>query len=75
MILTFSPGDPAEKAGIPVGAVIRALDGVRVADIEAAIVKIRSYAPGTSVSVLVDMPTGGQRTFKVTLGSVPSSTD
>jgi putative serine protease PepD len=43
--------------------------------VEATIVKIRSYAPGTSVSVLVDMPTGGQRTFKITLGSTPSSTD
>jgi putative serine protease PepD len=74
-ILTLSPGDPAEKAGIPVGAVIRAIDGVRVADVEAAIVRIRSYAPGATVSVLVDMPTGGQRTFRITLGSVPSSTD
>jgi putative serine protease PepD len=74
-ILTLSAGDPAEKAGIPVGAVIRAIDGVRIADIESAIVKIRSYAPGASVSVLVDMPTGGQRTFKIILGSTPSSID
>jgi putative serine protease PepD len=74
-ISSLSKGEAAEKAGIPVGAVIRAIDGVRVADVEATIVKIRSYAPGTSVSVLVDMPTGGQRTFKITLGSTPSSTD
>lgn len=74
-ISSLSSGEAAQKAGIPVGAIIRAIDGVRVADVEATIVKIRSYAPGTSVSVLVDMPTGGQRTFKITLGSTPSSTD
>ena len=74
-ISSLSPGEAAQKAGIPVGAIIRAIDGVRVADVEATIVRIRSFAPGTSVSVLVDMPTGGQRTFKITLGSTPSSTD
>ena len=74
-ISSLSKGEAAEKAGIPVGAIIRAIDGVRVADVEATIVRIRSFAPGTTVSVLVDMPTGGQRTFKITLGSTPSSTD
>jgi putative serine protease PepD len=74
-ISSLSPGEAAQKAGIPVGAVIRGIDGVRVADVEATIVKIRSYAPGTTVSVLVDMPTGGQRTFRLTLGSTPSSID
>jgi putative serine protease PepD len=74
-ISSLSPGEAAQKAGIPVGAIIRAIDGVRVADVEATIVRIRSFAPGTTVSVLVDMPTGGQRTFKITLGSTPSSTD
>ena len=74
-ISRLSPGEAAEKAGIPVGSIIRSIDGVRVADIEATIVRIRSFAPGATVSVLVDMPTGGQRTFKLTLGSTPSSTD
>jgi putative serine protease PepD len=74
-ISSLSPGEAAQKAGIPVGAIIRAIDGVRVADVEATIVRIRSFAPGTTVSVLVDMPTGGQRTFKITLGSTPSSID
>jgi putative serine protease PepD len=35
---------------------------------------IRSIdAPGAVVTVLVDLPTGGQKSFKVTLGSTPSS--
>lgn len=74
-ISRLSTGEAADKAGIPVGAIIRAIDGVRVADIEATIVRIRSFAPGATVSVLVDMPAGGQRTFRLILGSAPSSTD
>lgn len=75
-ISRLSPGDPAAAAGIPVGAVIRSIDGLRVADVEATIVRIRSFAPGSSVSVVVDLPNnGGQRTFRVTLGSAPSSTE
>ena len=62
-------GEGAEKAGIPVGAIVTAIDGARIADQLAAIVKIRSYAPGTTVSVTVTMPTGGSKTFTVKLGS------
>lgn len=73
-ILRLSAGEGAEKAGIPAGAVIRSIDGVRVADDVAAIVKIRSYAPGAVVTILVDLPTGTSKSFTVTLGSAPSST-
>lgn len=69
----LSPGEAAEKAGIPVGGVIRTIDGVRITDQVAAIVKIRSYPPGSKVSVAVDLPTGGTKTFTVNLGSAPSS--
>jgi putative serine protease PepD len=71
-ISRLSAGEGAEKAGIPVGSVIRSIDGVKVVDNDTAIVRIRSYVPGTVVSVLVDLPTGGTKTFKVTLGSAPS---
>ena len=71
-ISRLSAGEGAEKAGIPVGSVIRSIDGVKVIDNDTAIVRIRSYVPGTVVSVLVDLPTGGTKTFKVTLGSAPS---
>jgi S1-C subfamily serine protease len=66
-------GGGAEKAGIPAGSVIRSIDGVKVANRDAAIVRIRSYAPGSTVTVVVDLPnSGGSKTFKVTLGSAPS---
>ena len=69
----LSSGEGAEKAGIPVGAVIKSIDGARITDEVAAIVKIRSYIPGTTVSVIVEMPSGGTKTFSVKLGSAPSS--
>ena len=72
-ILRLSPGEGAEKAGIPAGAVIRTIDGVKIPDEVAAIVKIRSYAPGTTITVVVDLPnSGGSKSFKVTLGTAPS---
>lgn len=74
-IARLSAGEGAEKAGIPAGSVIRSIDGVKISDEVAAIVKIRSYAPGTTVKVTVDLPTGGSKIFTVTLGSAPSSTN
>jgi putative serine protease PepD len=71
-ISRLSTGEGAEKAGIPVGSVIRSIDGVKVVNNDTAIVRIRSYVPGTVVSVVVDLPTGGSKTFRVTLGSAPS---
>ena len=68
----LSPGEGADKAGIPVGAIIRSIDGVKIPNTDTAIVRIRSYAPGATVSVVVDLPTGGSKTFKVTLGSAPA---
>ena len=69
----LSAGEGAEKAGIPVGAVIKSIDGLRITDEVAAIVKIRSYAPGTTVSVVVELPTGGNKTYSVKLGSAASN--
>jgi putative serine protease PepD len=72
-IQALVPDGAAEKAGIPVRSVIRSIDGVRIANGEAAIVKIRSYAPGTTITVVVDLPnSGGSKSFKVILGSAPS---
>ena len=69
----LSAGEGAEKAGIPVGSIIKSIDGQRITDEVAAIVKIRSYAPGTTVSVVVELPTGGNKTYSVKLGSAASN--
>jgi S1-C subfamily serine protease len=73
LLRAIVPGGAANKAGIPVGSVIRSIDGIRISNADAAIVKIRSYAPGSTITVVVDLPSnGGSRTFQVTLGSAPS---
>jgi putative serine protease PepD len=69
----LSPNEGAEKAGIPVGSVVTAIDGTKIADQVGAIVKIRSYAPGSTVTVTVTLPSGGSQSFKVTLGTAPSN--
>ena len=69
----LSPNEGAEKAGIPAGSVITAIDGVKIADQVGAIVKIRSYAPGATITVTVELPTGGSKSFKVNLGTAPSN--
>jgi len=72
-ILRLSPGEGAERAGIPAGSVIRTIDGLKIPDEVAAIVKIRSYAPGTTITVVVDLPNNGcSKSFRVTLGTAPS---
>jgi putative serine protease PepD len=69
----LSSGEGAEKAGIPAGAIIKSIDGLKITDQVAAIVKIRSYAPGAKVVVVVELPSGSSKTFTVTLGSAPSN--
>lgn len=71
-ILKVVDGEAAAKAGIPAGAVIREIDGKKVNDLIATIVRIRAYAPGDTVKITVDMPGGGQRIFNVTLGKADS---
>ena len=74
-ISRLSAGEAAEKAGIPVGSVVIAINGIKTPDTESAIVRIRSLIPGASATVTVTLPTGGEKTYKVTLGSTPSSTN
>jgi putative serine protease PepD len=71
-IARLSANEGAEKAGVPVGAIIRSIDGFKIVDTDTAIVRIRSYVPGTTVTIVVDLPTGGSKTFRVTLGSAPA---
>ena len=71
-ILRLTSGEAAEKAGIPAGSIITSIGGLRIADTTAAVVRIRSYAPGSTVSIIVNLPNGTERTFTITLGSTPS---
>ena len=73
-ILRLSPGEAAEAAGIPAGSIIKSIGGQRVTDEVSAIVRIRSFAPGATISVTVELPnSGGVKTFTVKLGKAPSN--
>jgi putative serine protease PepD len=72
-ISSLTPNEGAEKAGIPAGAIITSINGIRITDYVSAIVRIRSFAPGDKVTVIVTMPTGVSKTFSVTLGSAVSN--
>ena len=73
-ILRLSVGEGAEKAGIPVGSVIKSIEGFKITDDVSATVRIRAATPGSTITVIVDLPNnGGLKTFKVTLGSAASN--
>jgi len=73
-ILRLSAGEGAEKAGIPVGSVIKSIEGFKITDNVSAIVRIRAAAPGSTITVIVDLPNnGGLKTFRVTLGQAASN--
>ena len=71
-IVKISDGEGADKAGIPVNSVVRAIGGQKTPNRETAIVRLRSFAPGTTITVLVDLPSGGQKIYSVKLGSAPT---
>ena len=71
-IADLTPGEGAQKAGIVVGSIITSIDGVKIANRDAAIVKIRSYAPGAVITVVLTLPDGSSKSYKVTLGSAPA---
>ncbi|MFM2365290.1 MAG: hypothetical protein RLY79_959 [Actinomycetota bacterium] len=71
-ILQLTPGEGAEKAGVLVGSIIKSIDGVKISNRDAAIVKIRSYAPGAVITVVMTLPDGSSKTYKITLGTAPA---
>ena len=73
-ILRLSPGEGAEKAGIPAGSIIKSIEGFKITDDVSAIVRIRSAVPGSTITIIVELPNAGDlKTFKVTLGQVASN--
>lgn len=72
-IAKLTTGGGAEAAGIPVGAVVTKIDSRLIKDLLTALVSIRSYEPNSTVSVTVDLPSGGSKAYTVKLGSGPSN--
>lgn len=72
-ILGLVKDGAAEKAGIPVNSTIKSIDGFVIKSDIDAVVRIRSYAPNSTVSITVELPSGELKTFSVTLGSAPAN--
>ena len=72
-ILKLVKDGAAEKAGIPVNSIIKSIDGFVIKSDIDAVVRIRSYAPNSTISITVELPSGELRTYSVTLGSAPAN--
>jgi len=68
-VLSLVAGEAAQKAGIPAGAIITEIDGVKIPDQVTAIVRIRANAPGSTVKIKATLPDGSTKSYSVVLGS------
>ena len=68
-VLSLVSGEAAQKAGIPVGAIITSIDSVKIPDQVTAIVRIRASVPGATVKITATLPDGSTKTYSVVLGS------
>lgn len=63
-------GGPAAAAGLPEGAVITKVDDKVIDGPDALVAAVRSQAPGDTVTLTYEDPSGTSRTVDVTLGQV-----
>ncbi|MDH6283380.1 S1C family serine protease [Prescottella agglutinans] len=68
-IVDVTPGGPADKAGIPKGAVVTKVDDRVVTTGDSLIAAIRSHAPGDTVKVTYKDAAGNTKTVDVQLGT------
>ena len=62
-ILSITPGEAADKAGIVAGTIIYNLDGRKISSVNSPNVRIRFYAPGAVVTLIVELPSGASKTL------------
>ena len=67
IIAAVSPGGPADKAGITAGSVVTKVDDRVIPDGDSLVAAIRSHTPGDSLTLTVQISTGGTHTVQVTL--------
>jgi putative serine protease PepD len=69
----LTSGDAASAAGIATGSIITSIDGKKIPDYVSAIVRIRAHAPGDKITLTLTLPTGGSKSYSLTLGSIASN--
>ncbi|MFM1723423.1 trypsin-like peptidase domain-containing protein [Rhodococcus sp. PAM 2766] len=72
-VVDVTGGSPAEKAGIPKGAVVTKVDDRVITSGDSLIAAIRSHAPGDKVTVTYKDPSGNVKTVDVELGTAPTT--
>ncbi|MCX2929485.1 trypsin-like peptidase domain-containing protein [Mycobacterium sp. CVI_P3] len=72
MVAGVADGSPAATAGLPKGAVITKVDSLVIDGPESLVAAIHSKAPGDSVTLTYQDPSGGSHTAQVTLGTMQS---
>jgi putative serine protease PepD len=68
-IVDVTGGGPAAAAGLPAGAVITKLDNRVIDSADALVAAVRSRAPGDTITLTYNDPTGGTKTIQVKLGT------
>ena len=71
-VAALTAGKAAERAGMVVGSVVKRINGFKINDSIAAIVRIRSNAPGDQVVIVAELPSGESRTYTFNLDSAPA---
>ncbi|AKK27941.1 S1C family serine protease [Mycobacterium sp. EPa45] len=72
LIAGVADRSPAATAGLPKGAVITKVDNTVIDGPESLVAAIHSKAPGDTVTLTYDDPSGASRTVEVTLGQMQS---
>jgi S1-C subfamily serine protease len=65
------PGSPAEAAGIQVGDVVLRIDEQPITSVDALVLTLRSYAPGTTITLTLSRD-GVDTTLEATLAEQPA---
>ncbi len=73
VVVVVVEGEAADAAGIVVGDVIVALNGVRIETSLDLVTEILALVPGDSAEVTLVGPDGSRRVIEVTLGSFPTN--
>jgi len=74
LVNNVTPGSPADAAGLQRGDVIVSVNGTPIADSFQIQDRIREFAPGDTVKLVIDNIDGGMQNVYVTLGVQPDDT-
>ncbi len=75
LVAQLTPGGPAQKAGVQAGDVLIQIDGAPITTSSDMLDLLAGKKPGQTAKLTVVTPQSGQRTYAVTLGELPVSSN